>query len=183
MFPVLSGYATWSSLLRVWGLVYLGNLVGVFAFSMLIAWVAKPLGIAGQESFAALGLLGRRTWWLTLVSAALAGWMMGLLAWLVSACRDTISQFAVVWLVTAAIGLAGLPHAVVGAGEVLVAVLAGAGVSWSEFLQFQFFTTIGNSIGGVVFVAALKYGHSTRDVEEGDKAPKSQRRPKLAKKR
>src|SRR5262249_18460428 len=122
----------------------------------------------------------QRNWWLTIVSAALAGWMMGLLAWLVSACRDTISQIVIVWMVTTAIGLASLPHAVAGAGEVLVSVLAGTGVSWADFLQFQFWTTIGNSIGGVVFVAALKYGHSTRDVgsdENNSRAIASHRRP------
>jgi formate-nitrite transporter family protein len=181
MFPVISGYATWPALLRLWGLVYAGNLIGVVAFSGLLAAVAVPLGIAEPQSFAALAdpLIGRN-WWLTLVSGTLAGWMMGLLSWLVSACRDTISQIVVVWLVTASIGLAGIPHAIVGAGEVLVSVLAGAGASPADFLQFQFFTTIGNSIGGVVFVAALKYGHSTRDDRQSESGGRKKNRAPVA---
>ena len=31
-----------------------------------------------------------------------------------------------------------------------------------EYSYFLVFTTVGNSVGGGVFVAALKYGHSTR---------------------
>ncbi len=168
MFPVLSGLATWPALLRLWGLVYLGNLLGVAAFSALLAGLAVPLGIASSDSFAALAdPFIHRTGWLTLVSGTLAGWMMGLLAWLVAACRDTISQMAVVWLVTTSIGLAGMPHAIVGAGEVLVGVFAGQ-TTVEEFLRFQAFTTLGNSLGGVVFVALLKYGHSTRDESQGE---------------
>ena len=156
------------ALVQLWGLVYLGNLLGVAAFAALLAWTAVPLGIASNESFAALAEpFLHRTAWLTLVSGTLAGWMMGLLSWLVSACRDTISQMAVVWLVTASIGLAGMPHAIVGAGEVLLDVFAGQ-TTVGEFLRFQAFTTLGNSLGGVVFVALLKYGHSTRDERQGE---------------
>ncbi len=178
MFPVLSGYATWPALVKLWGLVYAGNLLGVTAFSALLAWLAVPLGVATSESFAALAdPLVQRTAPLTLVSGILAGWMMGLLAWLVSACRDTISQMAVVWLVTTSIGLVGMPHAIVGAGEVLVGVMTGS-ATWTEFGRFQLFTTIGNSIGGVVFVAALKYSHSTRDESQGETVSHTSDRPR-----
>jgi formate/nitrite transporter FocA (FNT family) len=166
MFPVISGYAGWGSLARLWGLVYVGNLVGAVAFSALLAYAGPPLKIIDDVAFTAMARpLVERTWLLTLVSAGLAGWLMGLLAWLVSACRDTISQIVIVWIVATAIGLAGLPHAIVGAGEVLVNVFAGKGTTWEEFFHFLVWTTIGNGVGGTVFVAALKYGHSTRGSE------------------
>ena len=48
------------------------------------------------------------------LSAILAGWMMGLLSWLVAAGRDTISHLALVWLITWSIGFAGLHHVIAG---------------------------------------------------------------------
>lgn len=169
MFPVISGYASWGSLARLWGLVYVGNLVGVVAFSALLAYAGPGLKIVDHVTFIAMARpLVERTWLLTLISAGLAGWLMGLLAWLVSACRDTISQIVIVWIVTTAIGLVGIPHAIVGSGEVLVNIFAGEGTTWSEFFHFLLWTTIGNSIGGTVFVAALKYGHSTRGSESSE---------------
>jgi formate-nitrite transporter family protein len=50
--------------------------------------------------------------------------MMGLLSWLVTAGRATISQVFFVWLITWAIGISHLHHAIVGAREVLVAFFA-----------------------------------------------------------
>ena len=163
MFPVLSGRAGWISLGRLWGLVYVGNLAGTAAFAALIAWAGPALGIIEPSAFSAIARpLLERTWFLTIVSAALAGWLMGLLAWLVSACRDTISQIAIVVLVASSIGLTKLPHAIVGAGEALASLFAGQGTTLNGFLYFLAFTTLGNGLGGVIFVAALKYSHSTR---------------------
>ncbi len=171
MFPVISGYAGWGALARLWSLVYLGNIVGVVAFSALLAFAGPSLKAIDTAGFQAMaGPLADRSWWVTLVGAGLAGWLMGLLAWLVSACRDTISQITIVWIITTAIGLVGLPHAIVGTGEVLTGVLVGQGATWSQFFPFVIWTTIGNGIGGTIFVAGLKYSHSTRGSEAADAA-------------
>lgn len=171
MFPVISGYAGWGALARLWSLVYLGNMVGVVAFSALMALAGPPLKVIDTAGFQAMaGPLADRIWWVTLVGAALAGWLMGLLAWLVSACRDTISQITIVWIITTAIGLAGLPHAIVGTGEVLTGAFVGQGATWGQFFPFVIWTTIGNGIGGTIFVAGLKYSHSTRGGKPGETA-------------
>lgn len=99
------------------------------------------------------------SWWILLVGGVLAGWLMGLLAWLVTSARDTISQIVIVWLVTLAIGLAHLQHSIAGTVEVLAGVFAGSAVTWIEFVRFLFWATVGNAIGGTVFVALLKFGH------------------------
>lgn len=165
MFPVLSGHASLQALARLWGVVYFGNLLGVAAFAGILATIGKELGAIDDESFTPLSrIFVERPWLLTMTSAALAGWLMGLLSWLVSACRDTISQIVIVWLVATSIGLTHLPHAIVTSGEVLTNVFLGR-TTVAEFLHFLIPTTIGNGIGGAFFVAALKYGHSTRGAD------------------
>jgi formate/nitrite transporter FocA (FNT family) len=163
MFPVISGQASWAALARLWSLVYVGNLVGVALFALVVAFAGPPMKVVAPEGLAKLaGPLVERGWLLMLVSGGLAGWLMGLMAWLVSACRDTISQIVVVWLIATTIAVVKLPHAIVGSGEVLASLFAGQGTTPGDFAYFLALTTVGNSIGGVVFVAALKYGHSTR---------------------
>ncbi len=105
------------------------------------------------------------TWQTTLLSAALAGWLMGLLAWLVAAARETISQIVIIWIVTAAIGFASLPHCIVGNIEVASALFSGQ-VSFSQYIQFLWPVTLGNAIGGVFFVGVLKYSHTVNSGEE-----------------
>jgi formate/nitrite transporter FocA (FNT family) len=94
------------------------------------------------------------------LSGMLAGWMMGLVSWLVAASRDTISQVVLVWLITTAIGFAGLHHVILGSCEVLAAVFARQDVTLAQFGHFLLWATLGNIVGGTLFVALIKYGHA-----------------------
>ena len=163
VFPVLAGKAGIGALGRLWTIVWLTNLVGAAAFSALAVALAIPLGIATPESFGELGRkLVEPEWYLVFGSAVLAGWLMGLLSWLSAASRDTIGGIVVVWLIAAAIGVLGLHHCIVGTTEVLTALFAGAGVSWSDYVHFITWATLGNVVGGTVFVALLKFGHASQ---------------------
>ncbi len=95
-----------------------------------------------------------------LMSAILAGWLMGLLSWLVTAGRDTISQIMLVWLITTAIGFCGLHHVVLGTVEIFSGLFARQGVSALEIGRFLLFATLGNAFGGAFFVGVIKYGHA-----------------------
>lgn len=162
VYPLLSGRATFKRLARLWGLVYTGNIVGTVLFSIgaVSVGVSMNLFTAGDLEYFASSLT--RAGWVTMLgSAVAAGWMMGLMSWLVTAARDTIGQIAIIMLVTGAIGWLGLHHSIAGTVEVLLGVFGGD-TSWLSFLRFLVLATVGNAVGGVVFVAALKYGHGTQ---------------------
>jgi formate/nitrite transporter FocA (FNT family) len=165
--PVLDGHADLSELGRVWGVVFGGNMVGATLIAMVAAWIGPALGIINITALEKIGAaMIRHDWWLVLTSAILAGWLMGELAWLLAAGRDTISQIVFVWLVTTAIGFVGLHHCIAGAVEVLAAVLSSPSVTWGDFGYFIFWTTLGNAVGGSVFVALIKYGHASQAIAE-----------------
>ena len=162
--PVLAGHASVGQLFRLWGLVYVANIAGAVIFAAFIAWIGPLLGEA--ESWAFVQIASKyvdQVWWLLLIGGILAGWLMGLLAWLVTAARDTIGQIVVIFLITTGIALAHLQHSIAGTVEVLAGVLSGDEISWVEFGRFLLWATLGNAIGGVVFVALLKFGHVNRN--------------------
>lgn len=160
MLPVLTGRASVAQLLRLWGLVFLGNTVGCVLFSAFAAFLLPPMGVATPEAFGELAsTLVEKTSWVMFLSAIMAGWIMGLVSWLVVASRESISQLACVWLATTVIGLAGFHHSVAGTVEILGGVFLGQGATWSDWLRFLAIAVPGNAIGGTVFVAALKWGH------------------------
>lgn len=160
LLPVLSGRATIRQLLRLWGLVLAANLTGATVFAAVVSNVAPRMGIVEGRALAEIAsrLLGF-PWWITFLSAVAAGWVMGLLAWLVMASRETISQIVIVMLATFVIGLAGLHHSIAGTIEVLMAIFAGAGPILADFVPVLLWSVLGNALGGVVFVALLKFGH------------------------
>lgn len=164
--PVLAGQASVKRLLRLWGLIYASNVVGAAIFAVLAGYVMPALEVASAESFDELArrLVDHDSWPMFL-SAVLAGWLMGLLSWLVHAARDTTAKLLVVWLVTSVIGFAGLHHAIVGTVEVLAGQVLGLRIPWLEIARFMAIAAVGNAVGGVIFVAIVKYAHATQSGE------------------
>jgi formate-nitrite transporter family protein len=158
--PVLDRRASLAQLGRLWGLVYIANQVGAAAFAAFLVFLGPRLGVIEPRVFGeiASGLV-EHPGWVILLSGVLAGWLMGLLSWLVAASRDTIGQIFIVLLVTTAIGLCHLHHAVVGTAEVLAGVFSGQGATLADFGKFLLWATLGNMLGGFFFVALIKFGH------------------------
>lgn len=167
VYPVLTGHAPVSALLKLWVLIYIGNIAGTAVFAKLTDVIGPSLGVIDIAELQEFGrAVVAHSWWVILLSGVLAGWLMGLLSWLVTAGRETISQVFFVWLITAAIGLCHLHHAIVGSAEVLAAVFAGGAVPASGYGFFLCWASLGNVAGGVIFVAVLKYSHVMRGGRE-----------------
>ncbi len=158
--PVLAKRAGISKVFRLWAIVLIGNLIGCTLIAAFIGIIGPRLGVIDVSELGHIAhKLLAHEWWLMLISAIVAGWIMGLLAWLVVASRETMSQIAVVILTTFVIGIAGLHHSIAGSIEVLMGFFAGTGVTLGDYGVFILWAVIGNAIGGVVFVALLKFGH------------------------
>jgi formate/nitrite transporter FocA (FNT family) len=158
--PVLNGQASLKSLFRLWSIIYVSNILGAAGFALLAVFIGPSLGVIDKAAFGTIAhTLVDHPSYVIVASGVLAGWLMGLLSWLVAAGRDTISQIVIVWMITAAIGLAHLHHAILGSVEVLAGVFSSQ-VTFADFGHFLLWATLGNVIGGPVFVALLKFTHS-----------------------
>lgn len=161
LLPVLSKSVRVKQLFILWALVYSGNIMGGWVFSIIISIVGPEVGFMEKEAFYHLAHeMTQFEWQTILLSSLLAGWMMGLLGWLVTSSQETISRIMVIILVTAIIGIAGLHHCIVGNIEVFSGFLTSPEISIADYARFQIWATIGNAIGGTVFVAILKFGHT-----------------------
>ena len=158
--PVLNGRSSLRDLLRLWALVYVSNILGGSVFALLVTRIGPAMGIIQPQAFKQMAELAvRYNWWVILLSGTLAGWLMGLLSWLVAASRETISQIFIILLITTTIGLAHLHHSMAGSIEVLSGIFAHQGITWYDYGHFLLWATLGNIIGGVFFVGVVKYTH------------------------
>jgi formate-nitrite transporter family protein len=156
---VLNRQGTFAALVRTWAVIYVANLMGAAAFAGVAVLVGPALGVIDRRAFGEIAAsLTAHPGMVLFLSGMLAGWLMGLLSWLVAAARDTISQLAIVWLIATVIGFCHLPHVVVGSVEVLAGVFAGQGVTLADYGHFLLWTTLGNAVGGPFFVALIKTG-------------------------
>ena len=143
--------------LRLWTIVFLTNIAGAAAFALLAARTgALQAGVLRElvelGTHAAQGEFMHVFW-----SAVLGGWIIALVAWLVTASHWTIGQVLVTWFLTFVVGVAHLSHCIASSGEILTAVFAGS-LPLSQYLHWIVPATLGNVTGGVMIVSLLNYG-------------------------
>jgi formate/nitrite transporter FocA (FNT family) len=143
--------------LRLWGVVFLANIVGAMFFAILAVKsgalspdISSQLVTLGVTSVA--GTPGHFFW-----SGVIGGWLIALVAWVVTASRWTIGQLAMIWLLTFVVGIGKFSHCIATSGEILAAVLAGSATA-SVYLIWLLTATLGNITGGVIMVSVLNYG-------------------------
>jgi len=147
---------------RLWAIVFPSNVAGAFLFAMLAART-KALQPAILHTLVQLGTTAaapgaRSIFW----SAVVGGWMIALVAWLVSGSHSITGSMAVIWALTFIVGLGHFAHCIATSGEILAAVLSHS-VSLGAYFRWLLFATLGNITGGVVLVTLLEYGQVKLD--------------------
>lgn len=174
--PVLDRQASVTLLGRLWGSVYLANLLGGLVFATVAVVVGPAFGIVEPAVFGEIAVPLTTNGSVALFGGALlAGWLMGLLSWLVAAAQETISRVFFVWLITFIIGFAHLPHSIAGNIEVLLGLFGTPAVGIVEYGRFLAVATVGNAVGGAMFVALLKYNYVVRGSDRRGSTPATER--------
>lgn len=162
--PILTGDAPIRQLGRFSGIIFGANLVGGIAFAGLVVILGPGLEATDVEAFHhAAGRLVELDWWTMLLSAFLAGWLMGFLSWLIAAGKETTSQVFFTAIIAGTIGFVHLHHSIVGAIEVATSLFLDAGVTAPQAGHFMLWTTIGNIVGGVLLAVMIRYGALQRE--------------------
>lgn len=154
---LLHGEGSFVNLARYWLLIYATNIMGAILFSLLIAHVAVVFS-PYRAAYRAIGsALVQNPFHEVLLAGIIAGWLVALIAWLVEAVEGNLTHLLIIYVLAYLIVGLSLAHCVIGSTEVLLAMFAGAPITWGAWLgSFLLPTTIGNIIGGVTFVTALK---------------------------
>jgi formate/nitrite transporter FocA (FNT family) len=145
----------WNTL-RLWAAVFVSNVAGAIFFGWLLMKTgALPANFA--DALAGLGLhaaAGHFT--LIFAKAIIGGWLIALVAWMVSASHWTIAQIVVVWMLTFIVGAGHFSHCIASSAEIIAAVISGH-LRFSNYFQWLLPATLGNIVGGVAIVSLLNY--------------------------
>jgi len=154
---VLDEHRHLGNMLRLWGVVFASNVLGALCFAGLAvrAPSLRPEYVQALMKLGttALGVSTSHIFW----SGVIGGWLIALVAWMVSASHWTIGQIAIVWMVTFVVGLGHFAHCIATSGEILSAVVGGQAAPM-QYVHWIIFATVGNIAGGVTIVSLLNYG-------------------------
>jgi len=167
---VLTGQVSFARLLRNWGWVYLGNLIGSSVYALLFCFAITNFGATNggalgdlvrqiaQKKTLAYMATGAGGWATALVKGVLCNWMVTLGTVLALASRSTIGKVAAMWLPIMAFFAQGYEHSVVNMYLLPAGMMLGAPVSFKQWwLWNQIPVTLGNIISGAFFTGIALY--------------------------
>ncbi|SDK96454.1 Formate/nitrite transporter FocA, FNT family [Pseudomonas delhiensis] len=148
-------------LLRLWGVVLLGNVVG----ALLFAYAMLHLPIFDAKTDQAFLEIGREVMendgWQMFSRGIVSGWMIATMVWLVPAAEG--AKVWIIILVTYLMSLGSFSHIVVGTCEVGYLMWAGE-LGWKAFLlDFALPTLAGNIVGGSLIFALISHAQIRSD--------------------
>ncbi|MGN8261406.1 formate/nitrite transporter family protein [Pseudomonas sp. SMSB3] len=148
-------------LLRLWGVVLLGNLAG----TLLVAWVMLELPIFDSKTDVAFLEVGRKVMENDMsqmfAKGIVSGWMIATMVWMIPSMEH--AKIWIILMITYLMALGDFTHIVVGSVEVSYLVWAGE-ETWSRFwLHFALPTLAGNIVGGSFIFALISHAQVRSD--------------------
>jgi formate-nitrite transporter family protein len=143
--------------LRLWAIVLPSNVLGAFLFALLAVRTGalRPEFVTAMTHIGveAAGVTTSHVFW----SGVIGGWIIALVAWLVSGSHSITGSVMLIWLLTFVVGLGGFAHCIATSGEILAAILDHQ-LALSRYFTWLAPATMGNICGGVLLVTLLEYG-------------------------
>lgn len=150
-------------LLRLWGIVLVGNLAGVavFACGMVYMHVLDTATHAALVSQAE-EIMGNSVVQM-FTKGIIAGWLLGTMVWLMPALPN--AKVFVIVLMTWLIGIGNFTHVIAGSTEVLYLVFRGDLPTMDYIVRFLLPTLAGNIVGGSVIFGLISHAQVRSDDE------------------
>ncbi len=159
--------------MRVWVIVLGMNLIGTLMFAAI---AARP-GVFAPDAATAMaelsGHLLAMPFWHVLIRAGFAGWLIGLMVWLLPSAGP--ARPLIIILLTYVVALCQFPHAIAGSVEAAYGVFSGHASVSDYVLHFLVPTVIGNTIGGTALAALLNHAPIANELD-GSEAEEPDRR-------
>lgn len=142
-----------------WILVWIGNFIGAMLFTTLLVWCAGLFEIApyGEVAVKIAESKAGLSPWVTFVRGIGANWCVCLAVWLALG-ADTMGAKAIgVWIPVSAFVVLGYEHCIANMFFIPCGMLYGANVSIGSLFSNLLFATLGNIVGGALFVGHLMH--------------------------
>lgn len=143
--------------LRLWAVVFAANVAG----AVFVGWLFMKTGALPANFADALAGLGVHAaeghFTLIFAKGVIGGWLIALVAWMVTASHWTIGQVVVTWFLTFIVGAGHFSHCIASSAEIFAAVMSQH-IHFADYLRWLLPATLGNIVGGVAIVTLLNYG-------------------------
>jgi nitrite transporter NirC len=158
---VLSRKASVRDLLSNWLWTWIGNLIG----SVLVAFMVVRAGLLDESSFAPVNAFVQKVaatkmnlpWEQLLWRAVLANWFVCLAVWMAARIKSETARILMIWWCMFTFITSGYEHSIANMCGLMLGLLIphGEAITWGGYAYNLGLATLGNIIGGALFVGGL----------------------------
>ncbi len=156
--PTLSHFL---KMIRLWGIVLFGNLIG----GAIAAYVMASMPIFSDEVTKTFIDMGRHLMANTsnelFSKGIMSGWLIATLVWMLHSTKQ--GHIALIFLVTYLIAIGDLTHIIVGSIEVLFLLIIGEVSPFDSLFKFGLPTLLGNVVGGTFIFGLISHAQVRAD--------------------
>jgi formate/nitrite transporter len=149
------------TVLKNWGLVYVGNFIGAVFVAYVITHLTHLVSNAPFVDAVYQIAIGKtsHTFLVTFLKGIGANWLVCLAVWQGMAAKDTTGKILAIWFPVMAFVAMGFEHSIANMYFIPLAIFEGADITWTTFIVKNLIpATLGNIVGGALFVGML-YGY------------------------
>ena len=150
---VLAGKAKFSRMLTKWVIVYIANFIG----SILVVWMMFHSGLVGgavaDKAVAIASAKIHLAFGPAFIRAILCNWLVCLAVWLAIASHDITGKIFGIFFPIMAFVASGFEHSIANMYFIPMGIMLNpAKVTWGGFFHNIIPVTLGNIVGGAIFV-------------------------------
>jgi nitrite transporter NirC len=174
---VLSGKARWRDLMSNWVWTWVGNLAG----SVLLAFMVVRAGLLDEAKFGPINAFVQKVadtkmnlpWEWLLWRAVLANWLVCLGVWMAARIKSETARIIMIWWCMFLFITIGGEHSIANMCGLMLALLIphGETITWGGYWYNLGLATLGNIIGGAIFVAGVYWVGSPKVRELASRQP------------
>ena len=148
-------------LLRIWGTVFLGNMIG----GAIAVWFITTMPVFDKETTDAFLKIGttmmENTAMQMFAKGIVSGWLIATMVWMLH--RVEHSQLMIILLVTYVIAIGDFTHIIVGSIEAMYLYVHGMASLSDVLFRFGVPTLLGNMVGGTLIFGLMSHAQVKLD--------------------
>jgi formate/nitrite transporter len=143
-------------MLKNWGFVYLGNLIGSVLLAFLLAKSGLYAGAAAERAMAVASSKASMPFMDAVIRGILCNILVVLACWFQAGSKEMAGKILAVWFPIMMFVFAGFEHSVANMTYIPLGMFLGADVTIGGFLLGNLIpVTIGNLVGGALFIPVI----------------------------
>ena len=149
---------TAAQMLKNWGVVYIGNLIGSVLLAALFAKSGLLIDAFAERAVAIATAKSNMPFDAAIIRGILCNMLVVLACWMQAGAKELIGKIFAIWFPIMLFVFAGFEHSIANMTYIPMGIFLGAEVGWGAFIINNLLpVTIGNLIGGALIVPGAYY--------------------------